>query len=1251
MESKNNRPTIGFLASQLFDEYGTSIWSAIAAESEKYDVNLLCFIGGAIEDEHYFEYQRNPIYDLINKNKIDGLILVANQLSQFVGPDGLKKFNQKYSPVPIVNIGVEVENYPCILTDNRAGIRDVMIHLIKAHGCKEIAFIHGPRNSQEAMLRYTAYKEVLSEYNLVLNNDLIIDGDFQDGSYAKSFSDFLNKNLTYDAIVSSNDYMAVRIMKALQKQKIMIPDDVAVTGFDYNEQSRSVIPKLTTVSQPKYDIGLTAFKTMLSLLNNEKVPAIQMLPTKLIVQQSCGCTISFESAGSHKQAAIPIKKHSLSHEEKRLIVHAIEQEIGLHCIRLSTEEKKSRWAEDLTEGIITHIKEKTDAGFFNQLQNMVMQGIGEGMDVYSWYKIITKLFDTFYNYSGDADRRSLEKLYNTSIVSIGDIIDHLKSESEMQYRKRLLALYEVTERLNSIFDMSLLKKAFAEVFPSMGINSYYVSCYTDSPDERRDAELLFYKNGNHSIPRETQAGKADELMVNIIATIEKRVSFVVMALFYRDIKIGFILCEIGPLDGTIYEGLSVQLSSALRSIELINEIKQYSEELEVKVRERTVNLQRAKEELEQANLKLRELDMLKNDFIANITHDFRSPLTAILNTADLALKLKTQTPEENHENYNVIYASSLRLRKSIDRLLDLAKIDAHGITLKVSKVNIVTLFNSIIDFYSSSVTKTGIKIIRKLPDAEIKDVYIDTEKFEEIIHNIMSNAIKFVDPQQGIITALLSERDDTIQIRIADNGIGIAKEKLESIFNRFEQGHNDKTKEMFRGTGIGLSFAKQLVEYMKGRIWAESKGEGKGAAFIIEFPTGKGVFNESEFLKDEPLPKKYNDEKVIIKHELEKKLGREEIFTYFAELNKENEFDHKKAKILIIDDDKNIKRIVMNYLINYNYVNFIIASDGKQGLDAVYEYSPDLILCDYNMPYVKGDALHDEVLKNPNFKYIPFIFLSAIADDKIMIERREKGACAYLMKPIDEKDLLLTIEQQLKQYFVYRRILQQATIDELTGLYTRRVILHALTHELYSRKYRDLSIIFFDIDSFKLHNDTMGHQTGDNILATVGKIVSSGIRQYDMAGRYGGDEFLIILPDTNQDQALTVAGAIRTKIKMCTMKDNKNGISLSASFGVVSLKDNAEYISEVLKISNLHGIYEIDDPNNADWKKIEKYKKGIGPILINMADTALYQAKSPFCKKCGYIIKKTHNYQNSTCPKCHAGPMAAGGDSVVVFVR
>ncbi len=687
-----------------------------------------------------------------------------------------------------------------------------------------------------------------------------------------------------------------------------------------------------------------------------------------------------------------------------------------------------------------------------------------------------------------------------------------------------------------------------------------------------------------------------------------------------------------------------QIGISIDNASLYEKLEDYSKNLEIKVKERTI-------ELEDANIKLKELDELKNDFIANITHDFRSPLTAILNVADLELKLKKYDPDA----LKTIYNAAVRLRHSIDRLLEIAKMDVLGIKLNVRKANPALLLQKIIAFYSSSVIGSGIRIIQKFKKTDIKDFYTDTEKLEEIIDNILSNSIKYVNPQHGVIALDLVEKQDSIVISIEDNGIGIPKSKLETIFNRFEQAHEEQNVK-YHGTGIGLAFARQLAGFLKGIIWAESGGEEKGARFFIEMKKGPDVFDEKDFYistDSREAGKKYrhNDIKKIIQAEIEKNQEKKEIVKIFNELNESGEFEYKKGIILIADDDKIIREIVMGYLMNDGYRNFILAPSGKLALEAVYEYPPDLIICDYNMPNMRGDKFHNELIDNPKFKEIPFIFLSAVANRNIIIERKQKGASAYLKKPIDEKDLLLAVDFHIKKYFEYLKLAQLATIDALTGLNNKRAVITHLKRELAIRKYRDLVLIFFDLDNFKEINDRFGHQVGDKILSTIGKMVKVSIRNYDIVGRFGGDGFIVILPETNLEQAKIVIAGLQKAIMKTTLTDNKKKALMSASFGVSSLKDNAAYIEEILHIDNLKQLYEIKKNHKADWNQIEKTKERIAEVLLRIADISLYKAKQTLCSSCGFSSEKTYVFNKNRCPKCGSNDLQKGRNKIVFLNR
>ncbi len=371
--------------------------------------------------------------------------------------------------------------------------------------------------------------------------------------------------------------------------------------------------------------------------------------------------------------------------------------------------------------------------------------------------------------------------------------------------------------------------------------------------------------------------------------------------------------------------------------------------------------------------------------------------------------------------------------------------------------------------------------------------------------------------------------------------------------------------------------------------------------------------------------------------------------TLFEDLNKENESDYRKGVILIIDDDKNICGIIYKYLYENGFKNFILAPDGMQGLEAVYEYSPDIIICDFNMPNMKGDDLHNRLAGNPEYREIPFLFLSAVADDRLMYERRELGAAAYLKKPIEEKLLVITVDEQLKKYYELKTIKRLATMDELTGLNNRRSILENLKRELSIRKYRDLSVLFIDIDNFKEINEGYGHQAGDLAILMTGKTIKTAIRKYDTAGRYGGDEFMVILPGAGLDNAVSAAEVLRKAIMDKKLKYQNKEVSVTSSFGAASLRDNAEYIEKTLGIENLKELYAVRNREEADWNKIEKQKERVSELILKMAVEALCQANKTGFNKCGFNSGKRKTFPGDKCPECGSGDLTAGRNRIVKF--
>lgn len=655
-----------------------------------------------------------------------------------------------------------------------------------------------------------------------------------------------------------------------------------------------------------------------------------------------------------------------------------------------------------------------------------------------------------------------------------------------------------------------------------------------------------------------------------------------------------------------------------------------------------------KHELEEANSRLREWDRIKSQFYSNVSHDFRSPLTVILNKADLALK-RQGLDERTHKSFSVIHDAALRLQSAIDRLLELSRMDEHGISLRVKRVPLVATLRNLVKFYSEAVSDTGIHIISGLPLRELDDFYTDEEKLEEILANIISNAIKYVDPVMGFIKLSLTVEDGRVHIAISDNGIGIRREHLEKIFDRYEQVRDARPKSM-KSTGIGLAFSRQLAGMLGGGIRAESEGEGMGSCFTLTLPLGREHFAPGDFVADSspgsPIPAQADMRSIH-----PERLSGTGYAAMIVGRNEPGTYDMRKAVILVVEDDDAIREIIVDYLSGDGYQNFVVAVNGRAGLAAALEFHPDIIISDYQMPLMNGQELRRELSVHHELGQVPFVFLSATPKEELVADRADSGAIAFITKPIAEQELLMVFDVHLKRYLDYQRSTYMAFMDELTGLSNKRAIVKSL-HELMSmRAYSDLAVLFMDIDHFKRINDRYGHPAGDVVLRSIGKIIRETIREYDRAGRYGGEEFLIILPDTGMSDAIIVAQKLRAAVMQAAFDISSESIRATASFGVASLKSSESELAASAEITSLRELFEPNDPRATVWDEIRKAKERIAEALIQIADQALYRAKATTCRSCGFASVNAQDFADSQCPVCHSTDIETGRNRVQSLPR
>ncbi|OGU36963.1 MAG: hypothetical protein A2315_09230 [Ignavibacteria bacterium RIFOXYB2_FULL_35_12] len=421
--------------------------------------------------------------------------------------------------------------------------------------------------------------------------------------------------------------------------------------------------------------------------------------------------------------------------------------------------------------------------------------------------------------------------------------------------------------------------------------------------------------------------------------------------------------------------------------------------------------------------KLHEVDEIKSRFFTNISHEFRTPLTLILGPIKQIIERTKE--EKTKEDLKVVHKNANRLLGLVNQLLDISKLESGGMKLQTAPRNIVSLLKALTLSFTSYAERKRITLKFNSSEDEII-AYIDKDKIEKIITNVLSNAFKFtpeggrigISISQGVANSPLERGTKACpplagvcknaEIKITDTGIGIPSEKLPKIFDRFYQVDGSHTREQ-EGTGIGLSLTKELVELHKGTIEVESEA-GKGTTVTISIPLGKEHLKpeeicEKEADKDKDYDKEEDELVVDVEEEIQRKEHEKIGFKIFEK--------ESLPILLIVEDNSDVRNYIKNNL-NKDY-RILEAVDGEDGWNKSIKQIPDLIVSDVMMPNMDGFKLCEKLKSDERTSHIPVILLTAKAALQDKVEGYEIGADDYIMKPFETSELSARILNLIKQ--------------------------------------------------------------------------------------------------------------------------------------------------------------------------------------------------------------------------------------------
>ena len=566
-----SRRSIGIVCAELDENYHREILRGSIDAAQEQDANLIVFTGGQLVSTTADQSTTNVIFSLITPSSVDALVLYSGTLVGKVDSDELIKFAARYQ-MPTVSVGISLPNAQNVLVDNAAGMREAVRHLIDVHHYRRIAFIQGPENNDESVLRFRAYVDTLKQYGIPYDPQLVIAGDFTVKSGQEAARVLLDERQSgAHAIVAANDSMAFGVLAELRRRNIAVPDQIAVVGFDYVEASRAVNPPLTTVRQPLYEQGKRAVELALGLLRGETATSSPVMETQLVVQQSCGCD-SRTTVEIYPDVSTNIHADGVLVELKKVNLARIADE----KLPVSDPEKLQKLLDAFIEDMAYEVSGKFVSRFISTLDKIVGELGPEPDQIAGWREtLITTRRTLSPLLVGNVKLFTrAESLWHQAQQLLSEAIQHAEANKRLRENNQAKAFNAISDALLTVSQMTDLTKVMTEGLPTLGVKACYIALYIDASYEQ--SELIFaYSDddakGASSSPDCPVEFPSKLLVPGLLLPTGRTHAFVIEPLHFAGIQLGYIAIEVDRAQTNIYAALARKVSNALHTASVLSE--------------------------------------------------------------------------------------------------------------------------------------------------------------------------------------------------------------------------------------------------------------------------------------------------------------------------------------------------------------------------------------------------------------------------------------------------------------------------------------------------------------------------------------------------------------------------------------------------------------------------------------------------------------------------------------------------------
>jgi signal transduction histidine kinase/DNA-binding LacI/PurR family transcriptional regulator len=1035
------RPTVGMLTTSLLNLFQRQ-WLGVLAGAQACGVNLIAIPGRELASPDGFKAQANVVYDLVSAERLDGLVVWTTPLQLYVGQERVEEFCRRFEPLPMVSIEQALGEAPCVLLDNRGGMRAAVDHLIEAHGHRRIAFVRGPDTHPGAQDRYAGYLDSLAAHGLTADPALVTAAPltWEPADAAAMIHRVLDEAPGVDAVVAANDDLALGVLAALRDRAVHVPRDIAVVGFD---DAMSIVPHdlglesadlggvgltrtvnvsaatlpLTTVRAPFDLLGRQAVVTLLARIRGEAVADVEVLGTELVVRRSCGCISAAAQEGPWRGPRVSRPPASTSFRRtiaarRDQIVAELQRAFPAHSV--STPD----WAERLLTTFVAAFEGTSADPFLEALDELVRESMRGGERLQSWWPVLFALrAQTTPFLTTDGARARAENLWLRVQAYMGEMADRFWSYRQLVGAKRDQIVREIGQSVITALDVDEIADALVRELPRVGIPSCCVATYVhadDAPAEHYPTEsaraVLVYED--HARVEPAAGGDvfpSRSLMPgDRLLTGAEPFTMVLLPLHFKEQQLGFAVFEAGPRIGWIYEALAEQLSSALQGTRLVERerralaafeegrrrLEAAHDELEERVAERTTELARANEVLTEQILEreraeemqkrlegqLRQAQKMEaiGRLAGGIAHDINNVLLVINGYTDLMLRAAS-ADDLRRLDLEQIQRAGERAANLTRQLLAFSRQQV----LQPTVLNLNDVLANV-DAMLQRLIGDEIALVAR-PAPSLPPIRADVGQLEQILLNLAVNA-RDAMPGGGHLTI------ETANVELDE---GYARERI-----GVEAGPHVLLRVSDTGTGMDADTQARLFEpFFTTKPPGEGTGLGLATVFGIVQQSGGHIAVASELDAGTTF-------------EIYLPVVREAVEAATPEPAPADASPHGSETILLVEDDPGVRGAIRRFLKLHGY-QVLQAGDGREALRLCEQHDGPvhLVVADVMMPGMRGPELVDRLARiRPE---TPVLYVSGYTDSTSIQETLSAPTVSLLQKPFTAEALARKVRELL----------------------------------------------------------------------------------------------------------------------------------------------------------------------------------------------------------------------------------------------